>query len=242
MKRSLLIPVAAAALALAGCQLFNPVRGSGSLVTIPFDVGTFTRIEASRACSLHVVTDVVASLEVTCDDNIIEYLVVERTGTDPVSIGLKPSFWYCGVTFTVEARMPSLAGLELSGASGADVEPGFSSTLPLQVTLSGASTADFASIACGALRADISGASVLTLSGTADSERLNISGASEAHLLDCDAPWADVRVSGASQGWLDVGSGALDLEASGASTLYYRNSPSWGTFELSGGSRIVRLD
>jgi hypothetical protein len=138
--------------------------------------------------------------------------------------------------------MPSLAGLELSGTSVADVEPGFSSTLPLQLTLSGASTADFSSIACGSLRADVSGASVLTLSGTADSERLDISGASEAHLLDFDALSADVELSGASRGWLDVGGGALDLHASGASTLYYRDSPSWGTLELSGGSRIVRLD
>ncbi len=242
MKRYLLLLGATAALVLAGCQFFNPVRGSGNLVTMPFDLGTFTRIEASNACSLHMVTDTATSLEVTCDDNLIEYLVVERTSTDSVSIGLKPAFWYCGVTFTVEVRMPSLAGLALSGASEAEVEPGFSSVLPLQLALSGASMANLSSIACGSLRADVSGASVLTLSGTADSERLYISGASEAHLLDCDALSADAQISGASQGWLDVGSGALDLEASGASTLYYRNSPSWGTFELSGGSRIVRLD
>jgi hypothetical protein len=242
MKRSVFLLGAATALALAGCQFFNPVRGSGTLVTTPFDLGTFTRIEASQACSIHVMPDEATSLEVTCDDNIIEYLIVERTGTDSVSIGLKPAFWYCGVTFSVEVRMPSLAGLELSGASEADVEPGFSSTLPLQLTLSGASNADLSSIACGSLRADVSGASVLTLSGTADSERLDISGASEAHLLDCDAPAAIANLSGASRSWLDVGGGTLDLEASGASTLYYRDFPSWGTLELSGGSRAVKLD
>ncbi len=242
MKRIMLVVCAAAAIVLAGCQLFDPVRGSGSLVTTPFDVGTFSRIEASHQCTLHVAADDATSLEVTCDDNLYEYLVVERTGTDSVSIGLKPGFWYQGITFTVEVRMPSLAGLELSGASEADVEPGFSSTLPLELTLSGASSADLPSIACGALRADVSGASVLTLSGTAASERLDISGASEVHLLDCDAPAAIVNLSGASQGWLDVGGGTLDLEASGASTLYYRNAPSWGTLALSGGSRIVKLD
>jgi hypothetical protein len=237
-----LFPAAAAALALTGCQLFNPVRGSGSLVTLPFDVGTFTRIEVSHACSIHVVADEAPSLEVSCDDNLVEYLVIERTSTDSVSIGLKPACWYCGVTFTVDVRMPSLAELELSGASAAEVEPGFASTLPLQLTLSGASTADLSPIACGSLRADVSGASVLTLCGITDTARLYVSGASEAHLLDCDALSADVELSGASQGWLDVGGGALDLEASGASTLYYRASPSWGTLELSGGSRIVRLD
>lgn len=242
MKRFILLLSATAVLVLAGCQFFNPVPGSGNLVTTPFDVGTFTRIEASHACTIHVVAEESTSLEVTCDDNIIEYLVVERTGTDAVSIGLKPGFWYCGVTFTVEVHMPSLAGLELSGASEAVVEPGFSSTLPLQLTLSGASNAELSSIACGALRADISGSSILALSGTADSERLNISGASEVHLLDCDAPSADVDLSGASQGWLDVGGGVLDLKASGASTLYYRDSPAWGTLDLSGGSRIVKLD
>jgi hypothetical protein len=242
MKRSVLVLGAAAALVLAGCRFFDPVWGSGSLVTTPFDVGTFARIEASHECTIRVVADEATSLEVTCDDNIFEYLVVEHTGTDSISIGLKPGFWYRGVTFTVEVRMPSLAGLGLSGASAADVEPGFSSTLPLELTLSGASIADLSSIACGALRADISGASVLTLSGTAASERLYLSGASEAHLLDCDAPAAIVNLSGASRGWLDVGNGTLDLEASGASTLYYRNSPSWGTLALSGGSRVVNQD
>jgi hypothetical protein len=242
MKRFVLILVATAALVLAGCQLFSPVQGSGSLVTTPFDVGTFARIEASHECTIRVVADEATSLEVTCDDNIFEYLVVEHTGTDSISIGLKPGFWYRGVTFTVEVRMPSLAGLDLSGASEADVEPGFSSTLPLELTLSGASKADLSSIACGALRADISGASVLTLSGTAASEQLYLSGASEVHLLDFDAPAAIVDLSGASRAWLDVGGGTLDLEASGASTLYYRNFPSWGTLALSGGSRVVKLD
>ena len=242
MKRFMLIAGAAAVIFLAGCRLFDPVWGSGSLVTTPFDVGTFTRIEASHECTLHVVADDAASLEVSCDDNIVEYLVVERTGTDSVSIGLKPGSWYRGITFTVEVRMPSLAGLELSGFSEADVEPGFSSTLPLALALSGASSANLSSIACGALRADISGASVLTLSGTAESERLYLSGASEAHLIDCDAPAAIVNLSGASLAWLDVGGGTLDLEASGGSTLYYRSFPSWGTLALSGGSRIVKLD
>jgi hypothetical protein len=43
------------------------------------------------------------------------------------------------------------------------------------------------------------------------------------HLLDFDAP-------------------AAIVDLSGASTLYYRNFPSWGTLALSGGSRVVNQD
>ena len=242
MKRFVLCLGAAAALSLAGCQFFSPVRGSGVLATTPYELGSFTRIEASHACEIHVVEDATTSLSVTCDDNLLEYLVVERTGDDAVSIGLKPGYWYVDVTFTAEVRMSDLEELGLSGASEARVDAGFSSTLPLDLTLSGASRAEVSSIACGALRADVSGASSLALSGTADSERLEVSGASEVSMLDCAAASADVDLSGASRGWLDVGSGRLDLEASGASTLYYRGSPSWGTLELSGTSRIVKLE
>jgi len=230
------------AFALAGCQLFDPVQGSGNLVTTAFDLGAFTRLEASHACTVHAVPGAASPIEVTCDDNLLDYLVVQRTGEDSVSIGLKPEYWYRRVTFSAEVRMSCLEELDLSGASEAVVEPGFSSMLPLDLALSGASKAGISSIACGSLRADVSGASVLTVSGTVDSDRLEVSGASEVHLLDCAAASADVDLSGASRGWLDVGCGTFDIEASGASTLYYRGTPSWGSIGLSGGSRIVRLD
>ena len=131
MKRFVLLLGAAAAVALAGCQLLCPVWGSGNLVTTPFDLDGFTRIEASQACKLRVVQDESTSLQVTCDDNIMGHLVVERIDADSVRIGLKPEFWYLGITFTAEVRIPSLTGLDLSGASEADVDAGFSSTLPL---------------------------------------------------------------------------------------------------------------
>jgi hypothetical protein len=50
-----------------------------------------------------------------------------------------------------------------------------------------------------------------------------------------------VSLSGASEGWVDIGARPLDLSASGASTLYYGSSPALVARELSGGSRIVRV-
>jgi hypothetical protein len=242
MKRYVLFLGTAAAFALAGCQMLCPVWGSGNPVTTRFDLGTFSRIEASQACRIHVLPGSTASLEVVCDDNLLEYLVVERTSTDTVSVGLKPNAWYLGITFTAEVRMPSVTALDLSGASEADVDPGFSSTQPLSLKLSGASRTRLDSLACGALTADLSGASILTLSGTADSEYVVISGASEAHLFECAAGSASANLSGASRCWLDVGSGSLEVTASGASTLYYRGPAALGRVDLSGTSRLVRMD
>lgn len=241
MKRYLTLLGALPALVLSGCLWLDPVRGSGNLVTSSFDVGSFSAIAAGYACKVLVVPDEVTSLQVTYDDNLLDYLVVQRNGDDSVLISLKPAFWYLGITFTAEVHLPSLSALNLSGASEAHVGPGFSSTQPLSVTVSGASRADIEWASYGSLAADISGASSIAMTGAVDSEYLVISGASEAHLLDCASNRASVNLSGASQCWLDIGSGLMDLAASGASTLYYRGSPSLGIVSLSGSSRLVKV-
>jgi hypothetical protein len=135
--------------------------------------------------------------------------------------------------------MPVLVGLDLSVASEARTEPGFSSTLPLDVTLTGASLIDIKGLNCTAVNADISGASSLTISGTTTSETLVVSGASTANLLACAATRATVAVSGASEAWINAGQ--ISVSASGASTLYYLGNPLIQTNNLSGASLLVKV-
>jgi hypothetical protein len=241
MKHIALIVCAAAAALLAGCMLF-PMEGSGVLVTSRYAFSGFSKITTDQACQLRVIPDSAFGVTVTCDDNLLPYLVVETSGPDGVVIGLRQGYSFNRITFTAEVHVPTLTALVLSGASQAVVAPGFSSGQALSLGIFGASRADIAGMTCGALAADVSGASTLTFVGGASSETVSVSGASTADLLGCVSPRAAVVLSGASQCSVDVGSGPVTVAASGASTLFYRGAPSVSVQELSGGSRIVKLN
>jgi hypothetical protein len=240
MKRLALICCVAAVL-LAGCGLFPAVVGSGTLTTVSYGTADFARLTATHACRVHVVPDAAYSVSVTCDDNVQRYLKVQKDGLDSMLLSLEPGYNYVMVTFKVEVHMPVLAGLDLSGASEARVDAGFVSTSSLTLRQSGASFALLDSVACSGLSADISGASALTITGSAGSESLVASGASKADLLGCAAAIAHASLSGASEAKLDVGSGSVSVSASGASTLYFRGAPSIQVQDLSGASRVVKL-
>jgi len=241
MKRYALFFCAAAAALLAGCSFFPVVEGSGVLRTARHAETGFTRIAASQSFKVHVVPDAVYSVSITCDDNIVPFVVVRPNGADSLLISLAPGNSYFNVTLRAEVHMPTLRGLDLSGAAEADVAPGFSSSSGLDVTASGAGIARVGTLTCPTLSAELSWASSLTFSGMAARLTLRLSGASHADMLGCASTEADVSLSGASDAKVNVGTGVLTVNASGASTLYYEGSPSLRLNDLSGASRVVRI-
>lgn len=241
MKRKAVLVVAALAALLAGCGFFPMVEGSGILRTSAYPLAGFSKIAADQACKVHVVPDTVFSVTVTCDDTLLPYLEVRKNGLDSVQIGLRQGYNYRNVTFSADVHMPVLTGLDLAGASEARVQPGFSSSLPISLRLSGASFIDITGLACGAMTADMSGASSLSFTGSAGYETVFASGASRVNLLGCAAIGANVSLSGASSCRVDVGTGLITISASGASTLYYRGNPAFLVLDLSGASRVVKV-
>jgi hypothetical protein len=239
MKRFIPVLCAAAVALLVGCDFFPLVQGSGYLTTSSYGFSGFSTISASQTCKVHVVPDTTYSVRVTCDDNLLPYLEVRNNGAGSVQIGLASGNNYHGITFNAEVHLPVLVGLDLSGASEARAEPGFSSTQPLEVIVSGASLVDIKGLTCSAVNADVSGASSLAVSGTAASQTLSVSGASTANLLACAATRTTAAVSGASEAW--VNASEITVSASGASTLYYLGNPLIQTNTLSGASRLVKV-
>ena len=86
---------------------------------------------------------------------------------------------------------------------------------------------------------DVSGASQLTLRGSAKILELGASGASNLELNAFPMTGVDLVLSGASRAAVDV-SERLDLELSGASTLYYAGSPHLGRVDVTGASTLVQ--
>jgi hypothetical protein len=260
MKRSAFAVLAAVALLAAGCSFFPAIEGSGFPRMMSYNYANFSRVTIEHPFKVRIVPDTKFSVSVTCDDNIVPYLVVENV-FDTVKVSLQNGYNYRQVILAAEIHMPALSSLSLSGASEARVESGFASSAPLRISVSGASTADLSAIACGSLNVDVSGASSLAIpnlstnalsanvsgasslsaQGSAGAEALNVSGASSAQLAYCAATQANVTLSGASKGWVNVGAGQIVLSVSGASTLYIMGNPLFVINELSGLSTVTRM-
>jgi hypothetical protein len=226
---------------VAGCvavPTLRTLRGSGNTVTNEYNLDGFTRVEVGSAFQVEIVQAESYSVSVTVDDNIEEHLDVSKSG-DTLRIRLEPMvrLGFNSVTLKARITLPTLEGLELSGATTGDVS-GFKSDLPLDVDVSGASTLR-GDISAGDARVEASGASTVRLEGQARDLDVVASGASTADLERFAA--ADVRVeaSGASRAIVNV-NGRLDAEASGASSVRYVGETTSVKADTSGASSVQK--
>jgi hypothetical protein len=210
--------------------------GSGNLETEQYAFGNFTRVEISSAFEFEIKQSSSYSINVTADDNVIDYVQVSQDGPT-LKIRLETVSGLRLVTLRASVTIPQLHGLTVSGASHGTVS-GFSSTEDLDITVSGASriTGD---ITADDIAFDVSGASTIQLEGSADKMVAAVSGASRFNLADFAVNDVDVNISGASTGTVNL-DGTLDANVSGASTLFYIGEPVMGTISVSGASTLTR--
>jgi hypothetical protein len=208
--------------------------GSGNLETEEYAFANFTRVEISSAFVFEIGYSDSYSIDVTADDNLIDYVQVSQDGeTLKIRLGAAPSFRL--VTLRASVTMPRLNGLTVSGASRGTVSD-FTPTEGLNITVSGASRVE-GDFTAGDIGFDVSGASTVRLEGSADDMVAVVSGASTFNLGDFTVNNADVNVSGASTGTINL-DGRLDANVSGASTLLYIGDPVMGTINVSGASTL----
>ena len=222
-----------AALVLRGWP--GVLTGSGNLETKEYAFTNFTRVEVSSAFEFEIKQSSSYSINVTADDNVIDRVQVSQDGqTLKITVGGAPTI-FRSVTLKASVTMPELGGLAVSGACSGTVS-NFNSTEAVSITVSGASrvTGD---ITAGDIQFDISGASTIQLEGSADDMIAAVSGASTCNLGDFTVNDADVNVSGASTGTINL-NGRLDANVSGASTLLYIGDPIMGTIDVSGASTL----
>ena len=132
--------------------------------------------------------------------------------------------------------MPDLTGLDLRGASQVTLT-GFKSTNALNLDLSAASHLR-GDIEAGDVRLDVSDASQVTLRGSAGDVTMDdVSGASTVDLADFPVVNANVTARDTSVITVNA-SGTLDVDASGASEVYYIGNPTLGEIETSDESSV----
>ena len=214
--------------------------GSGNLETESYAFSDFTELEIGSAFEFEVIQSSSYSINITADDNVMDYVQVSKDGQTlkiRLRTGLGIFLGPVSATLRASVSMPQLRGLTASGASHGTVS-GFSSAEDFDITVSGASrvTGD---ITAGDVEFGISGASTIELQGSGSDIDANVSGASHFNLEAFTVDNADVNLSGASSGTVNL-SGKLDANLSGASTLLYIGEPTMGDINTSGASTISR--
>lgn len=242
MFKHIMILAGLLALLLAGCTgvPFGPVAiGSGQPVTQEYDLAGFDAVDVSNGFQVSLAPGDGFAIKVTIDDNLTDYLVVDKLG-DTLHIGLdNRGGWFSTRNLQAEVTLPELKQVGLSGGSSATMA-GFPAVGTFKAELSGGSRLEGA-VTGEDVSLNGSGGSRFVLAGSAQNLALNGSGGSRAELAELAAQQANVDLSGGSQAAVAV-TGELNYNLSGGSRLTYSGDPAIGRSDASGGSEAVRRD
>jgi hypothetical protein len=257
MKRTCVILsiVSIAAILLAGC--ISP--SLGGVVTQTKDFTNFTYVDVENILQVEIVQSAYFNVTIIADKDLLDYIVVTQEG-EILRIYLNPHHPFTDFTaqrkiLRAKIAMPALYGLNLSGAAKGAIT-GFKSTHDFTSEISGASSLAMEKIEAGKVEIEVSGASKvtgdlkatdarfgvtgassITLSGSANALTIVGSGASKLGLVQFTLNNADVNLSGATEATINVKE-KLDATLSGASLLYFHGNPATGNINVSGASTL----
>lgn len=195
----------------------SKIVGSGNMITENRNIEDFKGVKVSGILSVEVTQSEKTSVVVEADDNIAQTIRTEvRNGV--LSVWSDKKF-KSENKVTVRVSSPSIESLETSGIAQINFESANVESLDL----------------------DSSGASNISVSGTAKSARLNMSGASNIQALKLNTESVRVNGSGASSAEISV-SESINAHLSGASDLSYKGNPSEIEKHVSGGADLTKID
>jgi hypothetical protein len=213
----------------------DAVTGSGKLTTRKIDLSGVTSVVAGADFTVHVKTGGPAQAKVTMDDNLVDRVEAAVSGHE-LRLGIKPGNSVRNATLRAEVTVSNLNQLAANGASHATLDSTVTGPA-LRLSVEGASQIT-GPVGVERLDASESGASVLTLSGSAGSMHLESVGTSQLHGADLAVRDLDAVLSGVSQATVTVNN-TLAVTADGVSVLHYRGNPTITRQETSGVSSIV---
>ncbi len=206
------------------------------VATRDLNLTNFDQLAMGSAFSIKVKKGTNFSIKATGELNDLDDLDASVGRTGVLEIKYRNNWRNSRDRMDIDIVMPSLRGVDFSGASVSTVE-GFENERTLGYRLSGASKSTFVGSA-ERLSINLSGASELILNGKSGLVIGEISGASQLYAFDFPVDEADLNLSGASRARVRVVK-FLKVDASGASSLRYLGDP---TVEqrLSGSSSVAR--
>lgn len=243
MKRLTTILVILLAVTLmAGCSPFVTIStgggpsltGSHKLVEKTFDLAGFTAVDASAGAAVEISKADGPSVKVTVDDNIADYVRVEKRGNTLV-IGMKNGS-FKNFTLKAAVALPELLGVSASGGSKVTFDD-FTTTKPVAFNLSGGAGIT-GKMTAGPTKVKSSGGANVTLTGQGQALTLNHSGGGNVKLGGYQVTDANVDVSGGSQSEISA-SGKVTGSVSGGGTVKLVGQPSSVDVRKSGGGAVL---
>lgn len=206
-------------------------------MTNEVQVSRFSHIQVSDVFDVNVSIGEPEKVTLRVDDNLVDRLDV-RVVDQTLHLRLESGTSVRHATLHADVFVPSLSGIELSGASKVHLLREFAIDV-LEVSLSGASEID-GSLQCGSGSVTLSGASTARFSGSVGILVLEASGASDMDAERLEVDKLTVALSGSSSATISV-TGTISAEVSGASSLRYRGHPRFTKKDISGASSIEPL-
>jgi hypothetical protein len=211
------------------------LRGNGNMQTQDREVAGFKGLNVSGGFAVEVTQGNQESLRIEAEENLLPNIRTEVRG------GVLHIYNKDGITTSKGMKayitMRELNSVNISGGVKVTGKSSFR-TDALKLNMSGASKVTM-DVNTKELEADMSGASKIELTGKADVLDMDMSGASKVEAADFQAKRVKVEASGASK--IKVyATEELDINASGATVVHYKGSPSISA-ETSSAARISKL-
>ena len=195
-RRTILLPAALAAVALAGCSIGD----DGPQTTQTRDVAAFTQLDNEDSVDVRLHVGEPQSVRVLAGEKVID-----RVGTEVRDGTLHLTFDRDGLggdDVIVEASVPKLTGIKASGSGDIDVD----------------------GIEQDAFEVLSDGSADITLEGTAGRIALDVDGSGDVDLADLTARDAEVFVGGS--GDVDVrADDRLEVSVDGSGDVRYHGDP-----------------
>jgi len=222
------------------CDSITNIIPSDDVSTQQHTYSDYDRLETESAFTIYVeFSDTEESIEIEANDNLHQYIEVKKDGS-ALKIGFRDNISIKGsATLNAYVTTNSVTGYAASGASRIFVDNELSAE-DVSIFLSGASQFNGELFVVN-LNGELSGASLIKITGEADASNITASGASSVSDFGFSSEYLNTSLSGASNVSMNV-TDKMDVQASGASMVRYKGSGTINSQSLSGGSQIVKVD
>tara|TARA_R110002072_G_scaffold63882_10_gene158576 strand:- start:743 stop:1459 length:717 start_codon:yes stop_codon:yes gene_type:complete len=234
----LILTICSLSIFLSSCSR-NRVEPSATLSSKAHSISSFSKIDVSNAFEVFIrFSDTDEKLLIEANDNLHDYIVVNQRGTE-LEIRLKRNTSISGKSrLRAYITTTDLSVIEASGASAIYFENDFIAT-SLDLDLSGASSFN-GNLFLDNLEIEGSGSSDFEIQGESKNLNFDLSGASSIEDYGFSiSEQIRAELSGASSSKLRV-DGNMYIDASGASTFYYKGNGNIKSQDLSGSSSIKK--
>lgn len=235
-----LLAILSFSLIFTSCNDDLSVVPSSKVTTTNFPASGVSQLDVSDVFNVYVSFSATEeSVQVEANENLHSLIEMSQSGNKLI-VGLQKNTSISGApVLNVYIKTATLSSVKAEGASSVEFE-NLLETTRFDVEITGASKVS-GSIKVDKLVANLTGASLLDVSGESNSFDIDASGASEMSDFDFVSNSLTANLSGASDIMLTVNE-KLNVTATGASNVYYKGNGIIESQNLSDASKIINMN